>query len=320
MKRLIPTFAVAALGGGCALLEESVPATDVVNLDEIPVIDTHIHLYDPTREQRVPWPPEDDPVLYRPVLADDFREVAEENGLAGAVIVEASDWYADNRWVLDLTKDAPQTFVGLVGSLEIGVDSFEEHLSALSSDPRFVGIRMRSRPNGEDFFTPEVWTDLQTLSEAGKTLDILMFEFSLEDVAEIARRNPNLPILINHVAGADIDGNRPSDDWAQGVKLAAEYPNVFVKLSGLFQQSGERPSPKNLKFYQRHLDVLWNAFGPDRIVYGSNWPVLDHGGTYAEYKSIVFQYLASKGLRAASKVLFENAVTFYGLPAGLVTQ
>lgn len=285
-----------------------------VKIEDIPVIDTHIHLYDTERKEGLPWPPPKDTVLYRPVLTDDFNRIAKKNGLTATVIVEASDWVEDNQWVLDLVKADPQTYPGLVGSLPLGTDEFETHLKRFSQDPRYVGIRMRSRPNGEEFFNEAVWRDLKTLADMGKTLDVLMFDFSLSDVDMVAKKLPHLKILINHVAGADIDGKPVNAVWAADLKKAASNPNVYCKVSGLFQQSHQSPSPKETEYYKPVLDALWETFGEDRLIYGSNWPVTDRGGSYAEYKHIVMDYFKPKGPEALKKLLYMNAATFYGLP------
>ena len=116
------------------------------DFSDIPVVDTHIHLYDTNRPEGLPWPPPSDKVLYRPVLTDDFNAVAKKNGIQATVIVEASAWLADNQWVLDLVKKEPERYIGLVGSLGIGKPRFAENLKKLSQDSRFVGIRMRERP------------------------------------------------------------------------------------------------------------------------------------------------------------------------------
>ncbi len=306
---------MAACGGDPDTGDDVEAAGD--GLSPIPVVDTHIHLYDTEREEGVPWPEPDD-VLYEPVLPPDFDAVAEANGLTATVIVEASEWLADNRWVLDLVAHAPERYIGLVGSLEIGEPGFEENLRALSADPRWVGIRMRQRPRGEDFFNDAVWTDLTTLAQMDQTLDVLMFDYSLDDVARVAERLPSLRILVNHVAGAAIDGDTPDPAWVAGVERAAAFPNVYCKVSGLFQQSNRQPSPTELAFYQPVLDVLWEAFGEDRLIYGSNWPVTRRGGSYEDYKAVVMAFIEPKGRAATEKLLYRNALSFYGLelPAG----
>ena len=281
---------------------------------DVPIIDTHIHLYDTTRPEGLPWPPKSDKVLYRPILPRDFDAVADKNGITATVIVEASEWLPDNQWVLDLVKHDPKRYIGLVGSLEVGTPDFGKHLRTLSKDERFVGIRLRERPRGENFFNANVWRDLNLLAELDQTLDVLMFNFSLDDVAMIADRIPKLKILINHVAGADVDGKEANSEWVAGVKRAAMHKNVHCKISGLFQQSHRQPSPTGVDFYESTLDVLTKEFGEDRLIYGSNWPVTMRGGSYADYKKIVLDYYAPRGRGFVEKLLYKNALKFYGLP------
>jgi L-fuconolactonase len=172
---------------------------------------------------------------------------------------------------------------------------------------------MRERPRGADYFNDEVWRDLKLLADTGQTLDVLMFEYSLADVDMIAQRIPNLKILINHVAGANIDGKSVDPIWARDLAQAGRNPNVYCKVSGLFQQSHQQPSPTDLVFYKPVLDELWKVFGEDRLVYGSNWPVTMRGGSYASYKAIVMEFLEPKGRTAMEKILAGNAFKFYGL-------
>ncbi len=307
MKKLIVTVLTSVFLAGCSTYQKNA---------DIPIIDTHIHLYDTTRPQGLPWPPKDDEVLYRPVLTEHFDKVSDENGINATVIVEASKWIPDNQWVLDLVKHDPNRYIGLVGSLEIGTPDFKKYLIKLSKDGRFVGIRMRERPGGDSFFENEaVWSDLQLLSDRNQTLDVLMFQYSLDDVDMISKRLPKLKILINHVAGADIEGKPADPKWVTAVQKAAKNPNVNCKISGLFQQSHRQPSPKNLSFYKPELDVLWEAFGEDRLIYGSNWPVTMRGGTYGEYLAVVKGFFADKSRAAREKFFFKNALKFYGLPA-----
>ena len=304
-KILLPV--VVAFVVGCSTTEKN---------GVIPIIDTHIHLYDTNRPQGLPWPPKSDKVLYRPVLTEHFDKVSKENGINATVIVEASKWIPDNQWVLDLVKHDPDRYIGLVGSLEIGTPEFKKHLVQLSEDKRFVGIRMRERPGGGQFFKGEsVWSDLGLLADMDQTLDVLMFQFSLQDVDMVAKRLPKLKILINHVAGANIEGKAADPEWVSAVQNVAKNKNVYCKISGLFQQSHRQPSPKDVSFYQSELDVLWSNFGVDRLIYGSNWPVTMRGGTYAEYLAVVKSFFADKPRAAQEKYFYQNALKFYGLPS-----
>jgi len=153
------------------------------------------------------------------------------------------------------------------------------------------------------------------LSDMDQSLDVLMFQYSLEDVGMVAKRLPKLKILINHVAGVDIKGKPADPNWVAAVQKVAKNSNVHCKISGLFQQSHRQPSPKNLSFYKPELDVLWEAFGENRLIYGSNWPVTMRGGTYGEYLAVVKNFFANKSRTAQEKFFFKNALKFYGLPA-----
>ena len=291
-------------------------------LEQLQVIDTHIHLYDTNRSEGVDWPPVTDNVLYRPVLTEHFDEVADREGIPSTVIVEASSRVEDNQWVLDLVKHNPERYLALVGNLPIGTDEFAGLLERFSKDSRFVGIRMRDRPGGDDFFTDAVWRDLGLLAKNGLTLDVLIHNFTIDEVTEVAKRLPELKIMINHLGGLVITNDPLTTEWKNSVKRAAAQPNVHCKVSGIFQRSGVRPPPKERSFYAPVFKVVYEAFGEDRIVYGSNWPVTDRGGSYFEQLSIIRDYFKlDSGLLAdrqkqqliEKKLFRENAVKFYGL-------
>ena len=279
-------------------------------LQHVGVIDTHIHLYDTNRSEGVDWPPVTDKVLYRPVLAEHFDEVADREGIPSTVIVEASSRVEDNQWVLDLVKRNPKRYLALVGSLPIGTDEFAGLLERFSKDSRFVGIRMRDRPGGDGFFTDAVWRDLGLLAKKGLTLDVLIHNFTIDEVTEVAKRLPGLKIMINHLGGLSITRDPFDPDWKQSIEKAAVHKNVYCKVSGIFQRSGVKPPPKGQSFYSPVFKVVFEAFGEDRIVYGSNWPVTDRGGSYSEQLNVIQSYFDPD---VHGKLFRENALKFYGL-------
>jgi predicted TIM-barrel fold metal-dependent hydrolase len=304
----------------CCTPAPQFPAEDLT--DRLQIIDTHIHLYDTNRSQGVDWPPVTDKVLYRPVLPEHFDEVADREGIASTVIVEASSRPEDNQWMLDLVKYNPNRYLALVGNLPIGTDEFPSLLDRFSKDSRFVGIRMRDRPGGDGFFTDAVWRDLAILEEKGLTLDVLINNFSIDEVTEVARRLPDLKLMINHLGGLNITHDPFDEEWKAAMERAAVYQNVYCKVSGIFQRAGVKPTPKEKSFYSPVLKVVFDAFGEDRIVYGSNWPVTDRGGSYYEQLSIIRDFFKldtglladpEKQLLIEKKLFRENAVKFYGL-------
>lgn len=297
-------FLALLMGGGCAS-----PAGVGVR-----ILDTHIHLYDTGRKGGVPWPPPDDDVLYRPTLPPHFDAICRANGVTATVIVEASGLVDDNQWVLDLVKHNPKRYVGVVGNLLVGTPEFAKNLDRFTADSRYVGIRLRERPGGEAFFTQAVWRDLKLLADKGITLDVLLANFDLDDVALIAKRLPKLKILINHLTGLTITGAPADPAWATKVRAAANFPNVYCKVSGIFQRSGRMPAPKNVSYYAPIFEVVWQAFGENRIIYGSNWPVTDRGGEYGDQLATIRAHFAPKGHRVLNKLFWENAAAFYGVP------
>ena len=172
------------------------------------------------------------------------------------------------------------------------------------------------------FFTDAVWRDLGLLAEKGLTLDVLIHNFTLDEVTEVAKRLPDLKIMINHLGGLNITHEPFDAAWKQAIEKAAQYENVYCKVSGIFQRAGVKPTPKNRSFYVPVFEVVFEAFGEDRVVYGSNWPVSDRGGSYSEQLGIIRSSFdppvisledSHRGKVIAKKLFRENAVKFYGL-------
>jgi L-fuconolactonase len=181
---------------------------------------------------------------------------------------------------------------------------------------------MRDRPGGDGFFTDSVWRDLGSLAKKGLTLDVLINNFTIDDVTEVAKRLPDLKIMINHLGGLSITNDPLDPMWKEAMEKASQYENVYCKVSGIFQRAGVKPVPKERSFYTPVFKIVFDAFGENRIVYGSNWPVTDRGGSYAEQLSIIRGYFnppvmrlkdRPRGELIARKLFRENAVKFYGL-------
>jgi len=279
------------------------------------LIDTHIHLYDTEREGGVPWPPVDDEVLYKPHLPAEFERVAKPAGVTGVVIVEASDKLADNDWVLKLTEDKEAFFVALVGNIDPTVKDFRKELKPLRKNPRFVGIRAR-RAGGVDLADKQVLKNFKHLSKQGLSVDILMNgkgAETLEQVADMAAKLPELRIVVDHVLGYNIDGKAPSPTWiAAATKLAANK-NVYCKISGLYQRCVDQPASKDPAHYRSLLDILWNEFGSERLIYGSNWPCTKKSGDYTSFVTLVNAYASEKGQEACENLFWKNANRAYKL-------
>jgi len=280
----------------------------------IPIIDTHIHLYDPGRPQGVPWPEKDDVLLYRPMLTERYRQVTKGLGIAGAIAVECSPWLEDNQWVLDLApKDT--LVVGMVGNLDPGDPDFRRHLERFHRNPLFRGIRygnLWGRNLGEQLSRPDFVSGLTGLAEADLELDTANPEPALIfAIVRLTDQIPRLRVVIDHLPQVEppVD-SRALREYQANLRELASRPQVYVKVSEVLRRvAGQVPS--DLNFYRSRLDELWNMFGQDKLIYGSDWPNSDHWGTYPQVLSVVREYFSGKGPVALEKFFWKNSVAAY---------
>jgi L-fuconolactonase len=303
-RNFLSATATAALMGPTVIAAAQAPP--------LKIVDTHTHFYDPTRPQGVPWPSPNDPVLYRPVLPDEYRKLAEPLGVVGTVVVEASAWVADNQWVLDLAAKSP-FLLGLVGNLPPGSDDFRQHFPLLVKQPKWLGIRVNANGLGPELDRPEYVADLQSLADAGKELDINGGPTLLPLVPRLSEKVPTLRIVINHLANVRIDGASLPESWRVDLAAAAKHPNVSLKVSALVEGAaqGNRKPPTDPAYYEPILDYVWSVFGPDRVIYGSNWPVSARVADYATVQAIVQQYVRAKHPTSLAKFFHDNAKAAY---------
>ena len=280
----------------------------------IPIIDTHIHLFDPTRPQGVPWPSKTNAVLYKPALPARYRKIAVPLGITGAIEVEASPLLEDNQWVLD-TAAKDTIIVGTVGDLEPGKPDFRKHLERFHKNPLFRGIRcgnLWGRNFNADLKRPEFIADLKALADAGLEMDTANQNPALiADTVRVTDMVPSLRIVIDHLPQL-----QPPDDAAArrayeaSLRELGKRPQVYVKVSEVLRRVDGRV-PTDLNFYRSRLDELYGIFGEDRLVYGSDWPNSDQWGEYPQVLSVVREYFTAKGPAVAEKYFWKNSVAAY---------
>lgn len=265
------------------------------------IIDTHVHIYDPFRPGGCPWPEPTETYAYKTTLPDRVKERAVPAGVTGAIVVECSPLVEDNQWVLDQAQDEPFV-VGLVGNLDVHDPDFTRHVARFCKNPLFRGIRAR-------LWEPDDFDGLRVLAGHDLALEVTLNPLALR----IAEAIPELRIVINHCDGIKMDGAPPEDVALAQLRAAAAFPNVYCKLSGMMElRCTMRPAPTALTHYQPYLDILWSAFGADRLLFGSNWPVSDRSQrSYAEVLQLAKDYVATKPKTAWAKVFARNAKRVY---------
>lgn len=282
---------------------------------KLALIDVHTHFYDPTRKEGVPWPGKDSKELYRPVLPKEFAGLAKPHGVTRTVVVEASPWVEDNQWLLDLAKDS-EAIAGVVGRLLLTDADFAKHLTRFAKHPLYRGIRVNAGELVAALKDDAQLDRLKALSDSGLTLDLNGGHDTFLLAAKAVEKLPKLRIVVNHMGNPLIDGREPSDEWRKAVATAGALGDtVFCKLSALVDGTRKRgAAPADLAFYTPVLDHIWKAFGPDRLLYGSNWPVSDLYAPYATVFALSARYVEMKGADAVAKVFGANAAKAYQLP------
>ena len=273
-----------------------------------PIIDTHIHLYDPSRPQGVPWPSKNDALLYRTVLPADFAATVRPLGVTGAVVIEASPWLEDNQWVLDLARDHP-IVVAFVGHLEPGADGFARNLARFTKNPRFRGIRLGGSAIAAGISRPDFLGGLRRLADAGLMIDAIGDAGMPAALLALADRIPKLRMAIDHLPGEPAGWQSRVDSRA-ALRHLAERPQVYAKVSGVLKRVDGQVA-RDAAAYRAALDEVWEWFGDDRVMYGSNWPVSDRMAPYAVVLRAVRDYVTPKGAAVSAKFFAENARNCY---------
>jgi L-fuconolactonase len=277
----------------------------------IPIIDTHIHLFDPTRPQGVPWPPKDWPIC-KPSLPAQYRTVTQGLGVAGAIEVECSPWEADNQWVLDVAAD-DTIIVGKIGNLEPGAPDFRKKLEKLGQNPLFRGIRYGNLWDtnlSRQLSRPEFVADLKFLAQSGMGLDSANPDIELlAALLKVTDLVPDLRVIVDHLPQFVPTPDQEAKLAEQLRELAAR-PQVYFKVSEVLRRVDGKV-PTDLNFYRAKLDQMWDAFGEDRLMYGSDWPNSEQWLPYNSVFSLVREYFAAKGPAAEEKFFWKNSIAAY---------
>lgn len=290
-------------------------AAAALNADmKIPIIDCHIHLFDVNRKQGVPWPAKTDTVLYKTALPERLKKIAQPLGIVGAIEVEASPWFDDNQWVLDIV--AKEKFlVGHIGNLEPEKPEFRAQLDRFHKNPYFRGIRygnLWDRNFTAMIGKPEFIAGLKALADADLVMDSANPNPQLiADLVRVSDKVPNLRIVLDHLPRME----RPSDPMALRKYQAdlaelGKRKQVFAKVSGVVKKINGKPE-ENPAIYKATIDEMWATFGEDRLLYGSDWPNSDQYAEYPVELKIVRSYFEAKGAEAANKYFWKNSIAAY---------
>lgn len=296
---------IAAVGFVTPLWSASVQVPE-----DLDIIDCHTHFYDPSRPEGIPWP-EKGSSLYRTVLPQHLKALPQFRPVTGTVIVEASSAIEDNAWLLDLATDDP-FIVGIVGHLKPESEDFAGTVKRFAANRLFRGIRI-SVHQLKSMVAKNDLGALKILADHDLALDVNGGPETPEVISLVAARLPALRFVLNHVGNVAVTAESPPSMWINGIQAAARHANVFCKISALVEGAARdgKQAPENLEFYRPYIDVVWNAFGDDRVIYGSNWPVSERAADYVVLQRISFTYARERGPQALRNFCSLNAARAY---------
>jgi L-fuconolactonase len=273
-------------------------------------IDAHQHFWDVGRFQ-YSWMPSGESRLRRNFLPRDLAPILERNRFDGSVVVQANTILDETRWLLELAS-GHEFIRGVVGWVDLADPRLGTTLDELQRHPKFKGVRhlVHDEPDVNWLVREDVLGGLQELARRGIPYDLLLRPPHLKLVPRLAERVPELRMVIDHIAKPLIAAQR-MDGWSEDMAAAAQIPQVYCKLSGMITEAGPRGwKAEHLKPYVTHVLKL---FGPDRLIFGSDWPVCTLAGTWKEVLAAFTQAIGPQSVEIREKLLGGTAAKFYGL-------
>ena len=250
-------------------------------------IDAHQHFWHYTPEE-YGWIGPEMSVLQKDRLPEDLAALTAPLGIEGTVAVQARQTLAETTWLLDLARQYP-LIKGVVGWVDLSCPRVTEQLERFCTFPHFRGVRhvVQDEPDDQFMLRDDFLRGLGALAGFDLTYDILVFPRHLPVACKVVERFPEQPFVLDHIAKPHIKDSTV-EPWARDIVRLAAYPNVACKVSGMVTEADwQRWQPTDLRPY---LDVVFEAFGPERIMFGSDWPVCTVASTYARVTEVVDDY------------------------------
>jgi L-fuconolactonase len=274
-------------------------------------LDSHQHFWQYNHADYV-WMLDTMVALRRDYLPATLEPRLRAIGFDGTIAVQARQMLAESDWLLDLADGYP--FIrGVVGWVDFASAQLEAELERLADRPKLRGVRelIHDMPD-VDYATSDVHVrGIAKLARFGLTYDLLLKPAHIRPAIGLVRRFPDQPFVVDHLAKPDI-ANRVRSPWREDIQQLANHQNVFCKLSGMVTEAHwGRWRPADFRPY---LDIVLEAFGPYRVMIGSDWPVCTLSGDYEDVMQIVVDYVAQLTPSERENILGNNCAGFYSIP------
>jgi L-fuconolactonase len=273
-------------------------------------IDSHQHFwrYTPTD---FGWIGDDMKSLRRNYFPIDLEEDICKAGIGGTIAVQAQHTLAETRWLLELAEEAP--FIkGVVGWVDLCALDVDKQIRYFKRFEKFVGVRhiVQGEADQNYLLRPEFSRGIKALQYHNLTYDILIYPEQLRSAIQLVEQFPDMRFILDHIAKPNIRKNIVSP-WKEEIGELAQHPNVYCKLSGMVTEADwKRWHPE---LFRPYLDIVCQAFGPAKLMIGSDWPVCTVAGTYGAIMNIVVDYFTGFSAAEQTAILGGNAATVYDL-------
>lgn len=276
-------------------------------------IDAHFHCWQPARGDYGWLNPALDPALApicRDVAVTDWQAQALPHGVTGGVLVQAAPTQAETDFLL-AQADAHPAVLGVVGWVDFLAAGAPARIEKLARHPRLKGLRpmLQDIADAEWILQPALAPALRAVADCGLVFDALVKSAHLPHILTLAQRYPDLRLVIDHAAKPAIAANE-WQPWADGIARLASQTTAMCKLSGLMTEAGPAPAPGAVRRWAEHVLA---CFGPSRVVWGSDWPVLELAGSYGQWWHETQQLLAGLGAQEQAAIMGDNAKRLYRL-------
>lgn len=274
-------------------------------------IDSHQHFwrYSPTEHV---WMTAEMAAIRRDFLPGDLQPLLEKTGFDGCLAVQARQSLEETRWLLGLA--AEHEFIrGVVGWVDLRSPDLPAQLAELAVAPKLVGVRhvVHDEPDDEFMLGDRFQGGLARLSDYGLAYDLLLFPKHLPVAVKLVSAFPDQRFVLDHIAKPAIAAGLVSP-WREDLRELARYPHVSCKLSGMVTEARWRDWKRD--DFTRYLDIVLEAFGPERVMIGSDWPVCTLAAGYAATMGLVVDYVAAHASGHAAGILGGNCARIYRLP------
>ncbi len=282
----------------------------------VPIIDAHIHLFDGTRPLGAEYMGSQ---AYRAIsktsLPSLYSPLAKPTGIVGAIVVESSAWIDDNLWYLEVCRADP-FMVGVCGSLNPTSPDFGRYVTRFAKDPLYRAIRSSrfytTDAQGKVSLQPEQVANLKLLAQADLALDTANPSMGLMRAnVLLADAIPNLRVIMDHLPSFD-PTPQGQVDYEAVVKEMATRPNIFVKLSEVYHpRLSDNGIEREYEPLRARLEYLYEAFGEDRVIFGSDYPNSYGVATIPEEVGLMRRFMATKSRAAQEKYFWRNSARVY---------